>query len=93
MKSKERMGIGRLAFRVEGHWWTAYWAPELTNMNGAVKLSTIRLTIARNEEVKEAFMSMSRLAFSTMVKEITGQDIITFNAPEVAPESERSGSA
>lgn len=93
MKSRERINVGRLALRVEGHWWAAYWAPELTTMQGAVKLATIRLNIARNEEVKEIFMRTARLAFSNIVKEVTGQDIIKWNEPEVAPESERSGNA
>jgi hypothetical protein len=89
---KNRVEIGRLAFRVEGELWNAYWAPRQDSMEGAVSLGSIRMNLARDQLVKDAFMATMKLAFSVVARDVIGTDP-TWRAPEPAPERERSGSA
>lgn len=84
---------GRLAFRAEGEFWNAYWAPSLTTMNGAVCLGSLRMSVALDPVLKDGFMRFMQLAFETVVKDATGLRVGHWNAPEAAPERERSGRA
>jgi hypothetical protein len=87
IKTKE---MGRLAIRVEGTLWCAYWALPNT-MDGALFLGSIRLAFVDNVKRKEAFIDLMRDAVGEMLK---AQGMI----PESwdrrkAPEHERGGNA
>lgn len=86
-----RQQIGRLALRVEGNWWVAYYAlPD--SMKGAVEMARIKMSIVQDQQRKQVFMDLCRSYISEMLKDGFGK------APEgweiqLAPEHERSGSA
>jgi len=85
--------IGRLAFRVEGEMWNAYWAPSQQSMDGAVPLGSIRLsTVTGSRRAKNGFMALMRDLFSSAVKDALGQTP-TWGDPVTAPERERAGRA
>ncbi|MBF9042984.1 hypothetical protein HKCCE4037_06580 [Rhodobacterales bacterium HKCCE4037] len=89
----ERTQIGRLAMRVEGEWWNAYYALPDT-MNDAILLGSIRMAFVQDSRQKEIFMAMMRDAVSAIIKSETG---IAPSWPEPegrrAPEHERAGRA
>ncbi|RMA42223.1 hypothetical protein D9R08_12015 [Rhodophyticola porphyridii] len=85
------MQVGRLAMRVEGDFWVAYYALPDT-MEGALFLGSIRMAFVQDIAAKETFMALMRDAVSDIVKGHTGI------APEwpdphgtPAPEHERAG--
>jgi len=79
--------IGRIAFRIEGDWWVAYYALPDT-MEGALRLASIQMAIVANHpQRKQAFMKL----IQGYVKEIVPAFEITNSQP--APEHERSGAA
>lgn len=83
--------VGRLAFRVEGDWWVAYYALPDT-MQDAIKLGTIAMRLVQDRSRKEAFMAIMRDAIGDFMEATMGQrpdDFIVENAPE----HERSGRA
>jgi hypothetical protein len=86
----EKVKVGRLALRVEGIWWNAYYT--LGTMEEAIHLGSIRLTAASNPKVKSAFMDIMQDVVSSMIEDATG---LTpgWGEPQKAPESERSGNA
>lgn len=88
------MKVGRLALRVEGEWWVAYWAPRQQDMRGAVMLGTIRMSVVGppGAPVYEGFVELMRVAFGNMVEDVTGRQP-SWGGLEPAPESERSGRA
>jgi hypothetical protein len=92
MKSKSKVEVGRLAFRVEGEFWNAYATPGRNSMEGAVQLGSIRMNLARDSLVKESFMATMQMAVSVVVRDATGTDP-TWGALKTAPERERSGRA
>jgi hypothetical protein len=71
--------VGRLAFRVEGDWWVAYYALP-TTMDGAMEMARIRMALVQDQDRKNDFMG-----------EMTGEtpEFLTRSAPE----HERSGRA
>jgi hypothetical protein len=79
---------GRLAMRVEGNWWCAYWARPDT-MKDAVPLGTIAMDIVKNKAHKEAFMSIMRSYLSELIEKKTGVKPAAFHT-KPAPKSERS---
>jgi hypothetical protein len=85
--------IGRLAMRVEGVWWVAYYAM-LDTMEGAIQLGTLRMSIAANPERKSEFMILMRAAVSDVIEEKLGVRPV-WPEPDGhrAPEHERSGKA
>jgi hypothetical protein len=85
-----KLPVGRLAFRVEGDWWNAYWAPRQDSMRDAVHLGSIRMSLGGDPAVKASFMDTMRLAFTRVVKESLGVAPI-WGGTEKAPEAERSG--
>lgn len=89
MPSKTR--AGRLAFRVEGDFWNAYWTPEST-MSGAILIGSLRMTFAEVPALKDHFMDLVRASFNEIVKQTVG-GYATFDEPRPAPEHERGGSA
>jgi len=82
--------IGRLAMRVEGDNWTAYWAKPGT-MEGALWLGSIRLALVQSTERREAFIALMRDALEVLFAEKFGPVDSWETTP--APETERSGSA
>jgi hypothetical protein len=84
--------IGRLALRVEGENWNAYYALPYS-MKEPVFLGSIRMgAVANNPERKQAFMLMMRDIVSDIIEESTGFRP-TWGGPQSAPEHERSGAA
>ncbi len=84
--------IGRLAMRVEGTLWCAYYAMPNT-MDGAVFLGSIAMAFVEQPDRKEAFMALMREAVSDLIEERTGTRPTWPRGPEPAPEHERSGKA
>lgn len=84
--------IGRLAMRMEGDRWNAYYAlPE--TMKDPIFLGSIRMgAVADNPTRKQAFMDMMRDIVSEIIEDETGIRP-QWGGPEPAPEHERSGSA
>ena len=83
--------VGRLAFRVEGDLWVAYYALPDT-MDEALFLGSIRMAIVQKTEAKHAFMAIMRDAMSDILEEQFGERP---DWPDPhgrpAPEHERSG--
>ena len=84
--------IGRLALRVEGENWNAYYALKET-MDGAVFLGSIRMgAVTTKPERKQEFMDLMRHVVEDILEDKLGA-WPTWTEPQRAPESERSGSA
>jgi hypothetical protein len=83
--------IGRLAFRVEGKWWIAYYALPNT-MEGAIVLGSIAMSLVEDKERKLAFQAIMKSAVEDLFAARFGDVIDSWNEQQ-APESERSGSA
>lgn len=88
--SGEKQQVGRLALRVEGDWWVAYFAKPAT-MEGAIELARIAMRLVQDRARKEAFMALMRDAVDEFLQDIYGErgDWHTRGAPE----HERSGRA
>ena len=87
----ELQQMGRLAMRVEGDWWVAYYAlPE--TMKDALELGRIRMAIVQDWQAKELFMAIMRDAVTAIIRDQTG---VKPEWPEPhgrpAPEHERAG--
>lgn len=89
----EKMQVGRLAMRVEGDLWVAYYALPDT-MEGALFLGSIRMAFVQDFAAKEIFMALMRDAVGEIIK---GQTGISPEWPDPhgkpAPEHERGGRA
>ena len=83
--------VGRLAFRVEGDNWVAYYA-KMDTMNDAIFMGSIRMGLVRDPDRKRAFMEIMKSALSDFIEEGFENKIESWNE-ERAPESERSGRA
>lgn len=83
--------VGRVALRVEGAWWVAYYALADT-MDGAEELARIRMTLVQDPERKAAFMALMRDSVSDIFRDEIGERP-EWQAPKAAPEYERSGAA
>jgi hypothetical protein len=81
--------VGRLALRVEGDWWKAYYAMA-DSMEGALELGSIRLGLVVASPRKHAFMALMREVVADVIEEKTGLRP-TWNAPAPGPEHERTG--
>ena len=84
---------GRLALRVEGDSWVAYYALEMTSMKGAVELGRIAMAAVVVPARKQAFMDLMREVVADMIEDITGDRPIWPDEPQPAPEHERAGEA
>lgn len=80
--------VGRLAFRIEGNNWTAYWALPDT-LKDAVFLGAISMALVRNPARKDAFQALMHETVSDLMEQMYGERPNTITRP--APESERSG--
>lgn len=87
--------VGRLAMRVEGETWVAYYALPGT-MKGAIRLGSIAMRLVaggpREIERKWAFMGLEQSAVADLLEDMTGQRP-DMNHVRNAPESERAGRA
>ena len=84
------MQIGRIAFRHEGIYWIAYYAPEST-MKDALQIGSILFNaIANDSGRREAFISLMRDVMTTAFQETLGVSP-EWNEPVEAPEHEKSG--
>lgn len=84
--------IGRLAMRVEGDFWVAYYAMPGT-MDGALLLGSARTAFfTRDQARKAAFLGMMQEAVADIIEEAVGTRP-TWNTPTAAPQHERAGRA
>ncbi len=85
----DKRKIGRLAMRVEGDNWNAYYAlPD--DMKGALFLGSIRMKFVENKARKDAFLDFMRECVSDVLEEATGTRPEWPDGPQPAPESERT---
>lgn len=85
--------VGRLAMRVEGESWNAYYAQSDT-MEKAIFLGSVRLgLIVDNKERMKRFMDCMREFGCDLIEEQIGVRPTFPDGPLPAPESERGGSA
>ena len=83
---------GRLAFRVEGDNWNAYFA-KVDTMEGAIFMGSIPMAFVIDKpERKQAFMDLMKGCFDDFIEGETGI-APTWDQPIRAPEHERTGSA
>jgi hypothetical protein len=80
------MNAGRIAFRIEGDQWVAYWALPDT-MEGALWLASIKTVLVQDEISKRAFMELIKAGLA----ELLPGTVESWNEQR-APEHERSGS-
>lgn len=84
--------VSRLAMRVEGDLWVAYYALPNT-MEGALFLGSIRMVFVQDESARQIFMALMRDAVSAVIKEQFGTAPTWPDPPRRAPEHERAGRA
>jgi hypothetical protein len=77
---------GRIAFRVEGRQWVAYWALPDT-MDDAIWLGAIHMALVKDEDRKRTFMALIESAVVEVFPELVEM------REERAPEHERAGIA
>ncbi|MFZ1491164.1 MAG: hypothetical protein WAS51_14595 [Ilumatobacteraceae bacterium] len=83
--------VGRLAFRVEGSMWVAYYAKPGT-LEGALVLGSLHMkAVEDNPRRKAEFMEMMKGFVSDIIRNVTG-DRPSWRE-EKAPVNERSGRA
>jgi len=83
--------VGRIAFRVEGNIWVAYYALPDT-MDNALFLGSIAMSAVRDPERKETFMNLIKDTVGEVLKEEVNCEV-TWKDPTEAPEHEKSGRA
>ena len=86
----KRRQIGRIALRVEGKMWNAYYAMPDT-MEGALWLGSIAMAAVSDKRRKQAFMDLMRDAVGDIIADQTGEHP-GWNEPVNAPEHEKSKS-
>lgn len=88
----ETQEVGRLALRVEGRMWNAYYALPNT-MDGAIHLGGIAMAaVEENMARKGAFMDLMRDFVADIIEDRTGTRP-GWNGERCAPEHERAGNA
>ncbi len=81
--------VGRIALRVEGDNWHAYWAAPGT-MQGAVFLGAVTMRFVNRADRKAAFMAMMRDCVGDLFEDQYGVRPEWPDAPAPAPENERT---
>ena len=81
--------VGRLAMRVEGDLWVAYYALPDT-MEGAFFLGSIQMRFVMDKDRKQTFMDLMKEAVADIIEEKTGERP-HWATPHSAPEHERGG--
>lgn len=83
---------GRIAYRVEGSWWVAYYALPNT-MEGAIEIARIRMAVVDpNDDRKVTFMSLIQGFITEFLSSTTGE-APNWLDPVKAPEHEKAGRA
>lgn len=82
---------GRLAMRVEGNLWVAYFA-QVGTMDGAIFLGSIQMAFVQDQERKRAFIGLMQEAVGEILAEAAGTKP-HWAGPVAALEHERSGRA
>jgi hypothetical protein len=81
--------VGRVAFRVEGPNWNAYFAlPD--SMEGAVYLGSMRMALVEREDRKNAFIAFMREVVGDILEDSIGVRPTWPTPPQRAPEHERT---
>ena len=88
----EKQQMGRLALRVEGEFWNAYYALP-TTMGDAILLGSIRMALVQDFSAKQLFMALMRDAVSAIIECEVGIKPSWPDDPKPAPEHERAGRA
>lgn len=85
--------VGRLALRVEGDFWVAYFAARDT-MEGAIVLGSVRLAVIEERPDRiEGFRLFIQEVYGDLVENLVGERPTWPNPPVPAPEHERAGNA
>jgi hypothetical protein len=84
--------IGRLAMRVDGTFWNAYYAMPDT-LDGAILIGSIAMRFVENKARKNLFMALMKEAVSDLIEETTGTRPEWPEGAKPAPEHERGGNA
>ncbi|RWR32492.1 hypothetical protein D2T31_00475 [Sinirhodobacter populi] len=86
----DKQQVGRIALRVEGNFWNAYYALPDT-MNDAVLIGSIGMAfIVNNPDRKQAFMAMMRECVGDALS-ARGLSVSHWKDPVSAPEHEKAG--
>jgi hypothetical protein len=84
---------GRIALRIEGKWWVAYWARSMTSMDGAIGLARVRANLVeRDPEIKQRFIEFAQFVMTRGLQAV-GATVERWNDPVDAAEHEKSGRA
>jgi len=65
--------VGRLAMRVEGQWWVAYFASP-DSMKDAIRLGKVRMNVVQDEGRKQAYMRIFRSFIAEIIKGSVGKE-------------------
>ena len=82
--------VGRLALRVEGDTWVAYYAMPDT-MADAIVLGSIKMALVADRDRRRAFMDLMKSAINDFLQGKFGEVASWTEQP--APQHERAGSA
>lgn len=89
-RPRAEIPAGRLAMRIEGEYWIAYFA-ELDTMEQAIVLGSIKLSlITNNPDRKQAFVDLMQGCLNDAIEAATGHAPSRWGAVRDAPEHERS---
>mgnify|MGYP001613074924 CR=1 FL=1 len=89
--SEETAKVGRLAMRVEGNTWNAYYAKP-DSLEDAIFLGSIKMAFIENKrERRDAFVALMKECVADAIEAVTGQRPSYPEGETPAPESERSG--
>lgn len=84
--------LGRLAMRVEGDWWIAYYA-KIGTMEGALELGRLRMVLAEIPAIKTATLEYYKGVMTAMVSGTIGAKLEWPTPEQPAPEHEKAGRA
>lgn len=85
----DKAKIGRLAMRVEGTLWNAYYAMPDT-MKDSLYLGGVQMRFVQSEKRRAEFMGMMKEAVADIIEERTGVRPIWPDGAQPAPEHERT---
>lgn len=72
MAEKKQVQLGKLALRLEGKWWNAYYA-KTDKMGDALLLGSVRAEVARTPDFRKRFMELMQDVVSQIIEEVTGE--------------------
>ena len=84
--------VGRLALRVEGGNWNAYWAPKQSSMEGATLIASVNMELVKSKSRRDEWRFLVQEMFGDLIEEHSGVRP-TWPAPHAAPEHERTRNA